>query len=269
MKRFLIVVAMTALVACSTMPNEQSKMVKIIDSLEAQGCTYISTLSAFDTLSPTFEKERESVLVKLKTEAAMIKGNAILLTEMQTNLAGSNGMAKVYSCPPSPDTVSQEKREFTAAEVLLLRASAREGDAESQFLYGSYLLDTNVAEGIEWVTLSANQNYAVAQGYLGLLFYTGDIVEKNYFKAFDWRLKAARNGEVWAQGAIGFAYILGEGVPENVIQAYIWMSMSSTQGNEEIKPWLKKIKSGMSSEQIIIAQNLATQCWKSNYKDCD
>lgn len=272
MRVALIGLAAVALAACTTMPNEQSMSVRIIDSAEAQGCTYISTLSAFDTFSPTFEKERQSVLVKLKTEAARINGNAILLTGMETNLSGSNGMAQAFTCPPTPVKSSPKQIVLTKQEKTMLRSDAIDGNPNSQYLYGAYLLgsdiEANIDEGLKWVINAAEQNHAEAQGYLGLIYYNGRFVEKNLFKAFDWRFKSASNGEVWSQGSIGFAYFNGEGVPENVIQAYVWMSMSSTQGNKEIKPWLKKLKSGMSPEQIVIAQKLATKCWDSSFKDC-
>lgn len=269
MNRIFLLLVILVTLSCSTLPNEKSKTVRIIDSNEAQGCTFITTLGAFDTVSPTFKKERESVVVKLKEDAANINANAIVLTDLQTTFAGSSGLAKVYNCPPPPSSISLEKLILTNEELSLLQSRALSGDSQSQYLYGVSVLDTDVTKGLYWLRLSAKQDYALSQGYLGLLYYKGDIVEKNHFKAVEWRLKASKNGDSLSQGALGFAYILGEGVPENLGQAYVWMSMSSTQGNKEIKPWLGKLKSKMSKEQLTIAQNLSAKCWKSKFKNCE
>lgn len=46
-----------------------------------------------------------------------------------------------------------------------------------------------------WFKLSANQNFAVAQYYLGLLYVNGQGVKKNMDEAIKWFKRAAQNGD--------------------------------------------------------------------------
>ena len=64
-------------------------------------------------------------------------------------------------------------------------------------------------------------------------------------------------------------YELGNGVPENNVRAYVWLSMAKTQGDEDGKKAVEIVKNKMTRQQIAQAQALATQCYESDYKDCD
>lgn len=268
MNRLILLFTIFALFGCSTLPDEKTKNIRIIDSYESEGCEYQSIVGAFDTFSPTVQAERDSVILKMKKEALKINANAIFIENISSDLSGSSGQARAYKCP-DPFSLIPEYPFFTKEELELFKQSAKRGDPQSQYLYGSAILPENNAEGLNWITISAKQDYVKAQGYLGLLYYHGEYVERNLFKAFKWFERAAENGDGNIQGSLGFAYLNGEGVPTNEIQAYVWMSMSSTQGNTLIKSTLKRLKAIMSEQQIIIAQDLAAKCWESKFKDCD
>ena len=86
---------------------------------------------------------------------------------------------------------------------------------------------------------------------------------------FDDMKTLADEGNVDAQYNLGVMYDNGEGVPENDIKAHVWYSMAKTSGNESGKKNLRILKTEMTKDQIAQAQELATKCYESNYKDCD
>jgi TPR repeat protein len=97
----------------------------------------------------------------------------------------------------------------------------------------------------------------------------------------------AEQGDEIAQYLLGRMYYLGEGVPESSVHAYAWFSLAKTQGQADaasspdiLKPRIAKqqaraadsleiLKPRMTKQQIAQGQALATQCYESDYKDCD
>ena len=97
------------------------------------------------------------------------------------------------------------------------------------------------------------------------------LLASNAFAApdFDETMAEANQGDAFAQFNLGVMYENGEGVPENSIRAYVWWSMAKTQGNEKSASNIDILKPQMTKQQIAQAQALATQCYESDYKDCD
>ena len=77
-----------------------------------------------------------------------------------------------------------------------------------------------------------------------------------------WYRKAAEQGFAQAQYNLGVMYYFGEGVSVNSIKAYMWWSLAMEQGNESATENLNIIKEVMSSAEISIAQELATEMWE-------
>ena len=92
---------------------------------------------------------------------------------------------------------------------------------------------------------------------------------ENDAEAVKWFRKAADQGFADAQFNLGVMYGNGEGVPESYVRAYVWLSMAKTQGYENAKKAVEIVKNQMTKQQISEAQALATQCYESDYKDCD
>ncbi len=114
----------------------------------------------------------------------------------------------------------------------------------------------------------AEQGNALAQAYLGAMYDNGNGVPQNYGEAAKWYRKAAIQGEANAQLNLGMMYIQGHGVPQYNDYAYMWLSLAKTNGVEEAQEVIKILTKDMSSEEIDAAQNLAKNCWDSNYQDC-
>ena len=101
------------------------------------------------------------------------------------------------------------------------------------------------------------------------MYDNGEGVPENDAEAVRWFRKAADQGLAKAQSNLGNMYFNGDGVPESNIRAYVWWSMAKTQGDADAAVNIDILKPQMTKQQIAQAQALASQCYESDYKDCD
>jgi TPR repeat protein len=73
----------------------------------------------------------------------------------------------------------------------------------------------------------AEQGVALAQGFLGYMYSTGQGVPQDYAKAVKWYRLAAEQGIAKAQTNLGVMYDKGQGVPQDYAEA---MTLSLTCG---------------------------------------
>ena len=120
-----------------------------------------------------------------------------------------------------------------------------------------------------WYTKAAEQGLGEAQYNLGVMYASGEGVQKNDKTVVMWYTKAAEQGNAKAQSNLGSMYARGDGVPESHIKAYVWWSMAKASGHEGAKGNLEIIKRAMTPEQIAKAQEIGSECYESDYKYCD
>ena len=122
----------------------------------------------------------------------------------------------------------------------------------------------------KWYTLSAEQGYAKAQYNLGFMYDNGKGVAQDYKAAVKWYTAAAEQGAAGAQSNLGVMYEYGLGVIQSFVKAHAWYNIAASSGNTEHAAENRDIiAQKMTPAQIAQAQELATRCMKSNYKDCD
>ena len=93
-------------------------------------------------------------------------------------------------------------------------------------------------------------------------------VLKNYKKAVYWFEKAAKKGNASAQAVLGLMYEKGQGVLKNYKKAYMWYNIASFNESITAKKGLEILERNMPTNQIYQAQEMATKCYESEYKDC-
>jgi TPR repeat protein len=117
--------------------------------------------------------------------------------------------------------------------------------------------------------LAAAQGIAEAQLNLGLMYATGQGVAQDHAKAVDWFRLAAAQGHPGGQSNIGVAYAMGQGVPRDYIRAYMWWTLAAVSGDEGVVRNRDIISKRMTSQQIGEAQQMARDCQRLKFKDCN
>lgn len=123
-----------------------------------------------------------------------------------------------------------------AFDVARHRDKAQAGDARSQALYGSALLDgdglaKNEAEGLKWLKLSAAKGDTRGLTILGFAYLDGQGVPKNAAEALRLLLQASEKGYAVAQAEVAQLLYSGIDVPRNEAEAVRWAKRAAEQGD--------------------------------------
>jgi hypothetical protein len=168
---------------------------------------------------------------------------------------------------PYGDAVAAHSRHDYATALWLFRPLADQGSAMAQFFLGAMYYEgqgvpQSDAEAAKWFRKAAEQGEDTSQDALGSIYFTGgDGIAQNYAEAMKWFRKAADQGNPAAQNSLGMMYEKGHSVPMNFILAYMWYSLSAN--DPAYKLWAKdqmdKIAQHMAPSQIAEAQKLARE----------
>lgn len=89
----------------------------------------------------------------------------------------------------------------------------------------------------------AEQGYAEAQYYLGIMYDDGKGVEQDSAQAAQWYRRAAEQGIAAAQCNLAGMYEAGDGVPADYLQAEKWYILAAEQGDKEAQRRLDELRS--------------------------
>lgn len=177
------------------------------------------------------------------------------------------------------DPLAEAKQAYFAGDYAkaekLFRPLAEQGNAFAQLYLGSMYDDGqgvpfNHREAAKWYRLAALQGNAYAQYSLGELYENGEEgVEQDYQEAVKWFRLSAAQGHANAQNDLGLMYATGQGVPRDYVRAYMWFSLAAAKGFGEARQNLDTASGKMKPAQIARAQQLARECEKRNYKNCN
>lgn len=76
-----------------------------------------------------------------------------------------------------------------------------------------------------------------------------------------WFRKAADQGNALAQSYLGALYFNGEGVPQDYVIAHMWLNLGAAGGEDYAAEWRNMVAAKMTPAQIAEAQKLARE-WK-------
>src|SRR6267378_491495 len=164
------------------------------------------------------------------------------------------------------DAVDAYRRGDYFTALRLIRPLANDGEAAAQFNLGlMYLTGNGVqrddAAAVIWFRKAAEQGYAFAQSNLGVMYRDGRGVPQDYTDAVMWFRKAAEQGHPVAKLYLGVMYAEGRGVPQDYVRAHMWISLSAAQGEQRAVKTLEMAERRMTPAQINEAQKLARD-WK-------
>jgi TPR repeat protein len=159
------------------------------------------------------------------------------------------------------------------------RLAADQGDTDAQMrlgymYYNGQGVTRDDGEGRKRYRLAAEQGNADAQFFLGGIYNQGKGVPQDYREAAKWYRLAAQQGMAKAQLTVGIEYYDGEeGVAQDYLYAYMWLSLAASKLDgvlgEVATRQRNAVVQKMTTEQVLVAQQMAKRCEESNYKQCD
>jgi uncharacterized protein len=172
------------------------------------------------------------------------------------------------------DGISALNRGDYETAMKIFRPLAEKGNAPSQIYVGEmYEFGHGVVqdykEAVKWYYLAAEQGKPNAQFILALKYADGKGVTQDYKQAAMWYRSAAEQGNSSAQTNLGVLYGNGKGVAQNFVRAHMWANLAAAQGDDIAIKNRDIYANKMTSSQIAQAQELARDCEKRKYKDCD
>lgn len=108
-----------------------------------------------------------------------------------------------------------------------------------------------------------------AQMMLGVMFSSGTGVPKDDEESVKWFRLAANQGHARAQLSLGMMHAQGQGTPQDNVKAYLWTSMAAAQGEEDALEARDLIGGQLDADTRDRAQQLATRCFDSGFKQCE
>jgi hypothetical protein len=161
--------------------------------------------------TPVLEYPLNGKLVQEYTQCTILSSNEVVLS------------ADYKATAEAVDDPIVEEKPPTIEEI---KALARQGDAESQYL-------------------------------LAYCFQFGKAVDQSYKIAIVWYKKSAMQGHMSSQHNLGYLYMKGKGVEQDYVQAYAWALLAAENGNNTMKKALdyklseaQKLAGELGAEQM-------------------
>lgn len=228
-------------------------------------------------VEPSKRPETESTNVPDATPAPPSGANGKAVEDFEARLRGiigdsyvSNKEIKERAERGDPDAQLQlgqrafDNRDFAEA-LKWYQLAASQGNVKAQKSMGVLYMTGNgvekdIAKAVEWYRMAANQGDAEAQYSLGLRYVNGDVVGQNFEEAAKWFALAADQGVTDAQLSLARRYAAGEGVPQDVSEAYKWCLITEKYGTYQAygaKELRTKLEETITPEQIAAAKTAA------------
>ena len=194
---------------------------------------------------------------------------------LYSNVSGASDLLDQVQDPPDNlinGVNAWSKSNYTLAHELLHPLS-EQGSAVAQYIVGlmyfrGKIVVKDYKESIKFLNLSAEQGYTRAQHKLGNI-YIGDLFGKPDFKkAIKWFRLASSKGYAPSQYFLATLYENGDGIKQDYVRAHMWFSLASDK-NIIARDERDRIARKMAPAQITDAQNMARDCEKKKYKNCE
>ena len=141
-----------------------------------------------------------------------------------------------------------------------LQTKADQGDADAQFGLGLHYAARgdapDLVQSAQWYRKAADQDHALAQYNLAVMFAWGQGVPQDDAEAADWIRKAAEGGDAGGQYKLGVrchrASVdpLRPGADESRIEAYKWLHLAAAQGYRDSTLACQRVTVGMSRAEV-------------------
>ena len=168
--------------------------------------------------------------------------------------------------------------------VTWLSKAGEKGHIRAQMTLAGLFLDPNSPKrdneaGIGWYRKAAEAGDASAQTILGQYYRQGFVLSQDFATAAAWFRLAARQFEPRAQFELGELYRNGFGVKQDLARAHMWFNISANTLTNNDNYRVSAARDSAAARQIVgsllrpdeiaAAEQMATECWQRDLKDCD
>jgi TPR repeat protein len=150
------------------------------------------------------------------------------------------------------------KKIYVVCLLMLMAAGTARADFNDgvvAYIGGDYETAYNTMISIS----KTDEKNALAQYYLGMMYFKGQGVEKNYEEAGKWFRKAAENRLPQAQYKLAELYTDGEGVPRDFEFAYIWYSVGAAHKHKLSQNAVEKARTKLSKNELGEADKMVAE----------
>lgn len=125
-------------------------------------------------------------------------------------------------------------RRKTGADLLLRQnSSLQERDSQGRYELAHLLLEDEADSAVRYLESAAQQNHAASLDLLGMLYATGEVVEKDPERAFGYFKQGAALGNTDAQYHLGMALNEGFGCTRNLTESFAWLRISARKDHPD------------------------------------
>ena len=107
---------------------------------------------------------------------------------------------------------------------------------------GNPLTGQSYTAAARWFQLAADQNFALAQHNLGVMYHAGEGFKQSDSEALRFFQLAADQGVALAQYNLGTMYEEGRAVPQSTTEAIKWYEKAAAQGQVDAVTRLRELK---------------------------
>ena len=153
---------------------------------------------------------------------------------------------------------------------------AEQGYARAQYFLGLMYdngegVPQDKKTAVKWYTLAAEQGNAEAQSLLGIYYTKGSevigVLEDDK-TAVKWFTLAAEQGHAGAQYMLGINYREGIGVIQNYLYSHMWLNIAASNGAIGAGISRDNMNELLTPQQLERAQQLAREWVAKDYKGC-
>ncbi|RIA83962.1 kinase-like domain-containing protein [Glomus cerebriforme] len=121
------------------------------------------------------------------------------------------------------------------------------------FYYYNIGIEENSDETFKLLSQASEENYSIAQVYLGKCYIDGYGIECNKYLAFNWYQKSAVNESIIGQFYLGNCYEFGVGIKKDMIKSVYWYQKAARNGNVTANLYLAdcyRLGKGVEKDEI-------------------
>jgi hypothetical protein len=153
------------------------------------------------------------------------------------------------------------------------KSVAHQGNADGQYLFAVMHLfgkgmPIDSVKARVWFRRAAMQGHDHAYNALIEFAKLGKIRPLNSSEKFELVRQGSELGLSLAQNDLANMYYSGTQVEKDEVLAYMWWSLSATQGDKKGKKGKESVIKILSSEEIVLGDQLAKACASRNFKNC-